>query len=550
MTQTNLGQARACSTWALVLLLSACGGGGGSSSTSSGSGAAPVTTLGGTVAVGDPITGATVNVKCAAGPTLTATATDSQGSWSMDVANQTLPCVVQSSGGFVNSTANSTQYHSIALATGTTNVTPITDLMVAHWVQNANLGNWFTSITPASIAALDHSTRAAVLSRIRNAVPLINALQSNDPITTSFTPTAGNAMDDMLEALKNARTAHGSTHADDLTMVTQGNTITVTSGFYTALVWKYRSTTSGGTASGVNYAASSVVTSAPTETYTAASEEENAFNLLNAERSRCGFGYLTQNTLVDAAARSHADWQLINWINSHYESSGTTGYTGYNGGNRIQYQGYTNLLGYGDNIGMRTGTNSKTGYGVESIRGLLSAPFHSRSLLGYFRDVGFGVRNNVDAGSANFGVVSQINLAYSSTGGKQQPASEEVITYPCQGTTGVNYRLRNESPNPVPGRDLSTNPLGHPVVIRVHDNNSLSVTSVTMTSTSTNVGVTLRSVAQTRADDTNHFFTYNEAYVIPDAPLAQNTTYRVTIIGTNASVPFSKTFTFTTGTGG
>lgn len=334
-------------------------------------------------------------------------------------------------------------------------------------MQNANLSNWYTSLLPANITALDSGTRAAALTRLRSAFSVINGIQSMDPITTTFSASHGDAMDDLLEALKYARTATGFTHANNLTAVTQGNSITVDSAFYASLIWKYRATSTGATASGVSYAASTVVTSATSETYTASSEEENAFNPLNAERSLCGFGYLTQNVLVDAAARSHADWQLINWTNSHYESYGTTGYTGDNGGNRIEYQGYTNLAGYGDDIGMKNGSNVKTGYGERSIRGLLSAPFHSRSLLGNFRDVGFAVRNNVDAGSANAAVVSQINLAYSSTAGKQQPASEEVITYPCQGTTGVNYRLRNESPNPVPGRDLSTSPLGHPVVIRV-----------------------------------------------------------------------------------
>lgn len=45
----------------------------------------------------------------------------------------------------------------------------------------------------------------------------------------------------------------------------------------------------------------SIVTSVPVPTYAAASEELAAFNLLNAERERCGFGLMAQNTALDMA---------------------------------------------------------------------------------------------------------------------------------------------------------------------------------------------------------------------------------------------------------
>lgn len=432
---------------------------------------------------------------------------------------------------------------------GVVNITPMTDIFLAHWLQNANLGNWFTAANATTLNGLSTSQRDAALTRFRNAMPLLTGLQSVDPITSAFNAAAGDTMDDMLEAIKHARSATSSNHADDLHNVTQGISIVVSNNYYTALVWKYRQTTSGASATGISYANANIVTTAPGETYAAASEDESAFNLLNAERARCGYGYLSQDTRIDAAARAHADYQLINWTNSHYETFGNPGFTGQNGGARIGYQGYS-WAAYGDNISMKLGSNSKTGYGEKSVRDLLSAPFHSNSLLGFFRDVGFGIRNNVDAGSANSGAVTQINLAYTSAAGKQEPASDTVLTYPCQGTTGVNYQLRNESPNPVPNRDLWNNPLGHPILMRVKDGQVLSVTSATMTHVATNTSVTLRSVAQTKADDTNGLFRSNEAYVIPDGPLTANATYSVTISGTNAQVPFTKTFTFTTGSGG
>jgi uncharacterized protein YkwD len=319
--------------------------------------------------------------------------------------------------------------------------------------------------------------------------------------------------------------------------------------FYSALVWKFRGTSTGGNSN----QASTIVSSAPAApTYTGGSEELAAYNLLNSERNSCGFGYVSQSALVDAAAIAHAEWRMINWVSSHYENQGSypTGFTGYNGGDRITFQGYTNLGGWADDMTGVLGTSSKAGRGNATIRALLAAPFHAKTVLDGYRDFGIGIRSNVDTGTSNTAVFEQVNLAYKSTQGKQNQASSEVLTYPCQGTSGVNYRLTGETPNPVPGRDLATNPLGHPVYIRARSGNSLSITNVTMTVVSSGASVTLRSVTQTKADDTGSLYSGHEAYVIPDAPLTPSTTYRVVINGTNAQVPFTKDFQFTTGTGG
>lgn len=530
-------------------VIAACGGGGGGGGTST---TTPnVTTLSGTAAVGYPLVGATVTVRCAAGTALATTTTDSQGAWSVDVTGQTLPCAAELTGGTANGVANTTTYHSIALARGVMNITPMTDLIVANVIQSATPTTWFAGLatTPTNLNAIAQADVEASLQRYRTALPLITTLTSVHPITDSFTATPGNSMDDMLEAIAQARTQVSSTHADDLAVAAAAGAIQPGAAYYSALVWKFRATNTGGN----SYSASTIVTAAaPTPTYAGGSEELAAFNLLNAERSACGFGTLTQSAQVDAAARAHADWEHINWVYSHYENQSTypTGFTGYDGSARITFQGYTGLGGSSDNIIATLTTSSKVGKGVESIRAWLAAPFHSRGLIGGFRDVGVAIRSNNDVGTANTAVFGQLNLAYKSAVGKQLPASNEILTYPCQGTSGVDYRLTGEEPNPVPGRDLAANPLGHPVIIKVRDGNTLSITTATMTSVGTNTAIALRSAAQTKADDTGNRFTSSEAYVIPDAPLSPNTTYSVTITGTNSSVPFTKTFTFTTGTGG
>lgn len=175
----------ACSLAGLV----ACGGGS--------SGAPLPATLSGKAAVGYPIVGATITVVCSAGSTLPTTRTDSSGAWQLSVTGQTLPCKVQVSAGTVNGVANARPYHSVAWATGTVNVTPLTDLLVAHMVGNSPLA-WFGDPLQSSFGRITQSAVGVALAQMRSALPVLNALAGLNPITSAFSASAGNAMDDML----------------------------------------------------------------------------------------------------------------------------------------------------------------------------------------------------------------------------------------------------------------------------------------------------------------------------------------------------------------
>ncbi|WP_407830463.1 spore germination YkwD domain-containing protein [Verminephrobacter aporrectodeae] len=59
-------------------------------------------------------------------------------------------------------------------------------------------------------------------------------------------------------------------------------------------------------------AASAIVTSVPAATYAASSSEALAYETLNAERSRCGFGLLAQNARLDQAATAHLNYSAQN----------------------------------------------------------------------------------------------------------------------------------------------------------------------------------------------------------------------------------------------
>ena len=293
--------------------------------------------------------------------------------------------------------------------------------------------------------------------------------------------------------------------------------------------------------------ASSIVTSVPDAMYPLGSEEAAAFALLNDQRGRCGFGLLAQNAMIDNAAKAHADYQLVHNIRSHLENltEFPLGFTGVAPQDRIAFQGYTNWGASNEEFATTWGVTSKIGQGEQDIRGLLNAPYHLAALVGSSREVGVAVRSSLDVGATYETVITQVNLANTATQGPQLQASNDVLTYPCEGVTGVDFELTDEVPNPVVGRDLSTQPIGSSVYIRLRPGNILSVTSASMVNAATGAQVKLRDVVG-QSNDPHRRFGSNAAYVAADAPLARATQYRVSLTGTNDGVAFNRSFVFTT----
>ena len=302
-------------------------------------------------------------------------------------------------------------------------------------------------------------------------------------------------------------------------------------------------------------AASPPAPTAVASAYPPGSEELAVYTLLNAERNRCGFGVLAANTQIDAAARAHADYQLINNRNSHLEDPRVPeGFTGIDPEARVRAQGYTNAAGVTDEYAFFTSTGpirSVQGLGELGLRSLLNAPYHLNGLMTGYRDVGLAVRSILDTGRGANGAFVQINAAYKTSAGLQLLGAADVKTYPCDGVTGVSRLLSNESPNPVPGRDLNANPLGSTVYIAVRDGNRLTISSAFMTEGATGQNVILR-VPVTSSNDpygpcATGCFKANQAYIVADTPLQPNSAYLVRITGTNNGAAFSRTFTFATG---
>jgi uncharacterized protein YkwD len=290
--------------------------------------------------------------------------------------------------------------------------------------------------------------------------------------------------------------------------------------------------------------------------YAIGSEDRAVFDLLNAERARCGFGTLAQNAQLDSAARGHADYQAIHDLFTHVQDSALfpRGFTGESPVDRVTAAGYRDAGAVADEIVRFSGTTDKAGLGTRGVRDLLSAPYHLRGLMGGFRDVGVAVRSSADVGSSARRVVVQLNPAYTTSAGPQRVPEGDVRTYPCEGTAGVNRQLRNESPNPIPDRDLAVQPLGPVVYVAGREGATLTISSAAMTEVDTGRSVAVRPPV-TADNDPYRFcqegcFQPHEAYLAADAPLPANTRLRVTVRGSSGGAAFSRDFTFVTGTGG
>lgn len=210
---------------AISALLAACGGGGGSNA---GSGTASVNTTG-TAAIGSPIVGGTVELKCSSG-TATSTTTGTDGSWTISLKSADYPCVARVSGGTANGANLPTALHSVLAAPGVTNITPLTDIMVGvlgrqdpdAWFNSAKSGDLSGTITTDNLnGALTKLAMALATLPGKPALP-----NGFNPISSAFKAQNGDAGDDLLETYSASLTASGLTQSQAAVSTANGQSLT------------------------------------------------------------------------------------------------------------------------------------------------------------------------------------------------------------------------------------------------------------------------------------------------------------------------------------
>lgn len=189
---------------ALPLLAAALtlGGCGGSSSDSDKTATGPddtvtPTPVNGIAAVGAPITSGTVTAHCSDGSSFTqAVTTDVDGSWQGTVNSDALPCMLQVTGGNPSVTL-----HGYAGTGGHTNITPLTELVLALAAGTAPSAFFDTPGSWPSNSAIN-SASSDLLSDLTDAGYTVPS--GLDPFLTSFTPQPGDGYDDLLETIQDA----------------------------------------------------------------------------------------------------------------------------------------------------------------------------------------------------------------------------------------------------------------------------------------------------------------------------------------------------------
>ena len=123
-----------------------------------------------------------------------------------------------------------------------------------------------------------------------------------------------------------------------------------------------------------------------------------------------------------------------------------------------------------------------------------------------------------------------------------------VLSYPCDGSTGVRPAFMGEIPDPfvsiVPN---AAGNVGAPIYISAPDATTLSMDSAVLTTAD---GQPVTTFVYAKKDDPNGYLSTNEAFVVPRQPLLPKTTYKLTYTASTSFGVVTKSLQFTTGEAG
>ena len=273
--------------------------------------------------------------------------------------------------------------------------------------------------------------------------------------------------------------------------------------------------------------------------------ELGAFEVLQQARTQCGFGALTPNDQLDAAALSHAkylvDLSIATGVSqlSHFETIDEAGFTGKNPGDRALAQGYDYyavaeiLAATVWNYTSQPIFPSMKERGADSMRSLLNTVYHLSGAMYEGSEVGLGAylattKVNAVTWREEYSFGSLIGYQY--TNQRVTLGTGKVATYPCRGSVSIptGFIPANETPNPFPDLDPNT-AVGPPIYLKVDEGQTLTLTSSSVVSQyGTRVPVTVLTAHLPKPDP---HIGDNEIFVVPNAALQPDTDYLVTLNG-------------------
>lgn len=318
----------------------------------------------------------------------------------------------------------------------------------------------------------------------------------------------------------------------------------------------------------VGGASGSLVTNVPDAVYPAndafAMEKLAVFKQLNDDRARCGFGKVAQSALLDQAAQLHANYLASNKSNpTQYETEGLPSFVGFDPSARLTGVGYKYSY-WGEIISQQVWGSSYAGSihglveksAINNLRILYGTVYHLAGAMRFTTELGIGISrfNQNSAGSANAKMLvinSAVPESMNPLG--QQISQDALVTFPCQGISGVIPIFSGEDPDPFPDLDWEKAPYGQPVYLMGASGTTLSLTSGSITLRG---GASVPVAVLTKDKDPQQRLQGHQIFLVPTQKLADHSTYDVVLVGTNSGMvsatnptgAFSRNFSFTTST--
>jgi hypothetical protein len=250
-----------------------------------------------------------------------------------------------------------------------------------------------------------------------------------------------------------------------------------------------------------------------------AAVSDDMLALTNQMRAAIGAPPLPGDSRVVAAAQNHANYNSANNTSGHFETAGRPYYTGYSARDRVAAMGWSTSFVSEVATG---GSNALSG-----VRQLWDAPYHrlgmmhpSASSMGWgHSDLG-GRGTTVGDITYNFGI-----------------RSPEFVRSPAHGQTNIPTSWSgNESPSPLPAG--AAKPVGYPIMVVYSGGRSVVMRGAQLIAPGG---------AQVPIYIAPQQFEYDYQVIIPQRPLATNTTYHVRLDITVAGTWLTNEWDFSTG---
>ncbi len=263
-----------------------------------------------------------------------------------------------------------------------------------------------------------------------------------------------------------------------------------------------------------------------------------AFSLVNVVRTAVGLPQFARLPAFDGIAQAHAQYVVANGSSGGGETAGQPCFTGVDLAARLNAAGIT----VNELPGTRPRSEIVIAYELPDSNELPTWDVVNNTLHTLYgrmflldprvQQVGLGF-SAPTPGSRRAMV---LNTAVLSAG--VPAAADSWVVWPRDGATGLPPRMPTSSMKPLEAGVTE----GYP--ISLHAMAAVQVSRFVLTNASD--GSAIAATVLTQANDRNGYLTQNEVALVPQAPLAAGTAYRVELDGTAGVTPVHLIWTFTT----